>query len=584
MAAPPPDRLSRGGARTSVTAAAVPGDVRLTRRQKFNNAYADYPLPFAEYMMRQFLPVLALSLAFLVALPVLFPEVFFGVTLILLMAVFAWVQLGTLTYPVFAYERRGKAIDKDMHLFVTRIGAMSTDDISRQSLRDILGQMKDYRELSKEVEKIHKLTVEWNVALPHASRLVAERTPSDLMSDFLYRLAHAVEAGETAEEFFAVEQKVSLELYSNKYNQALRNLLTMVELYEALLISTAFMLTFIFMAPLFTSLGSGSLLFAGFAIFIAVEVFFYLAVKLNLPDEQLWYDGKLKTATQRRIDRAFFVGIAISAGLFLLSAFFLLDTFPTLEFFLAVSLSGMLYPGLELYRAELAVRNRDEMYPAFMRSLGASAEATGRTGIDSLRKLSQHKFGRLTANIESLYKRTATRIDRKAAWEYFGAETGSDLIAKFSEMFEDGTRTGGNPRKIAKVISDNFLALVTLRRLRYQEAGRIVGAMYGLGAVMVAVLYMSMFLVRGFSRLFEGVPDVPGYSFLAILQQGPVDLVAMNLLILAIIVAHGVLTGLVAKSADGGHRYGVATHLVITLWIAAVASLATQYVMLAVFP
>jgi flagellar protein FlaJ len=232
----------------------------------------------------------------------------------------------------------------------------------------------------------------------------------------------------------------------------------------------------------------------------------------------------------------------------------------------------------------MAVRNRDEMYPAFMRSLGASAEATGRTGIDALRKLSQHKFGRLTTNIESLYKRTATRIDRKTAWEYFGAETGSDLIAKFSEMFEDGTRTGGNPRKIAKVISDNFLAIVTLRRLRYQEAGRIVGAMYGLGAVMVAVLYMSMFLVRGFARMFEGVPTVEGFTFITILQQGPVDLVAMNLLILAIIVSHGVLTGLIAKSADGGHRYGIATHLVITLWIAAVASLATQYVMLAVFP
>jgi flagellar protein FlaJ len=516
------------------------------------------------------------------------------VTLLLLVALAAWTVLGAFTYPVFAYERRGKAIDKDMHLFVTRIGAMSTDDVSRQSLRDILGQMKDYRELSKEVEKIHKLTVEWNVALPKACQLVAERTPSDLMSDFLYRLGHAVEAGETAEEFFSIEQKVSLELYSNKYTQALRNLLTMVELYEALTISTAFMLTFIFMAPLFTANGPGSLVLAGFAIFLAVECFFYLAVRLNLPDEQLWYDGKLKTETQRRVDRSFLFGIGVCAvsvaavvGYALAGSdpvARVLAIFPTPEFLIAFCLSGMLLPGFEIYRAEQAIRNRDEMYPAFMRSLGASAEATGRTGIDALRKLSQHKFGRLTPNIEALYRRTATRIDRKTAWEYFGAETGSDLIAKFSEMFEDGTRTGGNPRKIAKVISDNFLAIVSLRRLRYQEAGRIVGTMYGLGAVMVAVLYMALFLVRGFSQLFEGVPHLPQFAFIAILRGGPVDIGIMNLTILLIVITHGIVTGLIAKAADGGTKYGAVTHFVLTVWVAAVASIVTQYVMLSVFP
>ena len=558
-------------------------DVRLSRRQKFYNAYADYPLSFQQYLVQQFFPVAVLATGAMLGAALLFPQVFFGWTLALLVGLWAWGLLGAVAYPVYAYERRGKTIDKDMHLFVTRIGAMSTEDVSRQSLRDILGQMKDYRELSKEVEKIYKLTVEWNVALPQACRLVAERTPSDLMSDFLYRLGHAVESGETAEEFFAIEQKVSLELYSNKYNAALRGLLTLSDLYQALIISVAFLLTFLFMAPLFTAQGISAMLVGGLSIFIALELFFYIMVRYMLPDEQLWYDGKLKSESQRAINRWFVVGAAVSVALFGLSAFVLFDRFPTLEFFLAVSLSGFLIPGLEVYRQDRAIRNRESMYPAFMRSLGASSEATGRTGIDALKKLSQHKFGRLTKNIEDLYKRSATRIDRKTAWEYFGAETGSDIIAKFSEMFEDGTRTGGNPRKIAKVISDNFLALVSLRRLRYQESGRLVGTMYGLGAVLVAVLYMSLFLVQGFQELFRGVPSIPGFAFLAILRSGPVDLVAMNLAILAVVVVHAAVTGLVAKASDGGHKYGAISHFVLVLWIAAGASLVTQYVMQAVF-
>jgi flagellar protein FlaJ len=547
------------------------------------NAFADYRLPFPDYLVKQFFPLVALFLVTGLSLVFAFPDVFFEWSLALLAALVVWGSLAVLTWPVFVYERRGKAIDKDMHLFVTRIGAMSTEEVSRQSLRDILGQMKDYRELTKEVEKIHKLTVEWNVALPQACRLTAERTPSDLMSDFLYRLAHAVESGETAEEFFAIEQKVSLELYSNKYNAALRNLLTLVDLYQALVISVAFLLTFLFMAPLFTAQGVGAMLLGGLAIFGALEVFFYFSVRYALPDEQLWYDGKLKADSQRRIRRYFFAGLVIS-GLLALGGFFLFfPLFPTYEFYLAFALSGMLVPGLEIYRADHAIRNRESMYPAFMRSLGASAEATGRTGIDALKRLSQHKFGRLTKNIDDLHRRSATRIDRKTAWEYFGAETGSDLIAKFSEMFEDGTRTGGNPRKIAKVISDNFMALVALRRLRYQEAGRIVGTLYGLGAVLVAVLYMSLFLVVGFQSLFAGVPALPGFAFLAILRSGPVDTALMNWIILGIVVVHAALTGLTAKAVDGGHHYGAITHFVLTLWIAAGASVATQYVMQAVF-
>jgi len=571
----------------------TPGDMRLSRRQKIANAYEDYPLSQREYVVQRVVPAALVSLIGVIVLPVQFPDIFFGFTLALFAGFIVWGLLGILFYPVFAYERRGKTIDRDMHLFVTRIGAMSTEDVSRQSLRDILGEMKDYRELSKEVEKIHKLTVEWNVALPQACRLVAESTPSDLMSDFLYRLAHAVEAGETAEEFFSIEQKVSLDLYTNKYNQALRNLLTTGELYQALIISIAFMLTFLFMSPLFSSQPSTPLLISGLLIFVALEMFFYFAIRYALPDEQLWYDGKLQTETQRRMKKYFLVGIAICvaltapiAGLALASlnpVAYLLGLFPTPEFLLAICLSGMLVPGMELYRAEQAVRNREEMYPAFMRSLGASAEATGRTGIDSLKKLSQHKFGRLTQNIRHLYLRSSKRIDRKASWEYFGAETGSDIIAKFSEMFEDGTRTGGNPRKIAKVISDNFLALVSLRRLRYQEAGRLVGMMYGLGAVLVAVLYMSLFLVRGFAHLFEGVPILPGFAFLAILHGGNVNISLIKDIIIGVILVHGVITGLVAKATDGGHRYGAVTHFVFTLWIAAVASIVTQYMMLQVF-
>jgi len=107
--------------------------------------------------------------------------------------------------------------------------------------------------------------------------------------------------------------------------------------------------------------------------------------------------------------------------------------------------------------------------------------------------------------------------------------------------------------------------------------------MYGLGAVLVAVLYMSLFLVKGFQELFAGVPTIQGFAFLSILQSGPVDVTAMSYVILAIVVVHAAITGFVAKASDGGNKYGAITHFVLVLWIAAGASVVTQFVMQAVF-
>src|SRR5690242_14264771 len=113
--------------------AANADDVRLTRRQKFYNAYADYPLPFRNYLTQQFFPVAVVEIAVGLGLWAFFPDIFDGWTLLLLVGLLFWGALAAVLYPVYSYERRGKTIDKDMHLFVTRIGAMSTDDVSRQS-------------------------------------------------------------------------------------------------------------------------------------------------------------------------------------------------------------------------------------------------------------------------------------------------------------------------------------------------------------------------------------------------------------------------------------------------------------------
>jgi len=61
---------------------------------------------------------------------------FFVIAAVPIMLVFLW--------PVIRFVNRGRAIDRDMHLFVTRLGILSLAYVSRKELFNILSEMTEY--------------------------------------------------------------------------------------------------------------------------------------------------------------------------------------------------------------------------------------------------------------------------------------------------------------------------------------------------------------------------------------------------------------------------------------------------------
>jgi flagellar protein FlaJ len=197
--------------------------------------------------------------------------------------------------------------------------------------------------------------------------------------------------------------------------------------------------------------------------------------------------------------------------------------------------------------------------------------------ITALKKLSYHDFGPLTDNIKALYKRVAMRINRQRAWQLFGAETNSELVSKFSEMFSEGTSTGGEPRAISRIISDNFSKLLALRVDKFQTQGRITGILYGLTAAMTVILYLALYLVEGFFDMFSQVSPVEGFEFVILLKAQTFDLELLNILVFLIILIHALVSTAVTRVIGGGHWVGGLTHLVGMMWVAAITSLLTKY-------
>ena len=57
-------------------------------------------------------------------------------------------------FPLLEVRRSATMIEKEMHMFITRMGILSLGEVAAQSIFDILKQMSDYVELAIEVKRI----------------------------------------------------------------------------------------------------------------------------------------------------------------------------------------------------------------------------------------------------------------------------------------------------------------------------------------------------------------------------------------------------------------------------------------------
>jgi len=121
-----------------------------------------------------------------------------------------------------------------------------------------------------------------------------------------------------------------------------------------------------------------------------------------------------------------------------------------------------------------------------------------------LRRLRRHDFGPLTHDVEALYRRLNLRLSDERAWVRFAHESSSNIIEKFTAMFTEGIAAGGEAAEIGRIVSDNVVRILALRKHRLQSAVGFRGMMIGLTAGMAGTLYIGIGLLKVLEGLFSG--------------------------------------------------------------------------------
>ncbi len=541
---------------------------------------------------------------------------FAGFTGILLLILLPVLSGGAAIYfPVLEVNQSAIKIEKEMHMFITRMGILSLGEVGADTIFDILKQMKDYGELAQEVQRIETLVDKWHTSLPEAARIVAKQSPSPLWSDFLDRMAFSIEAGQPIDAFMRAEQETVAEQYNTLYDTRLESVDTLKEIYVSLVSAGLFGLVVAGIHLVLFEIGNGGnetpidiatrlrwLLLAGF-LFVVIQVGALFAFRATIPDDQTFARDEFTTPF-RILFKQTWLGAGIVSIILLIFTILVIITYwegLTVSWdkygliLLAVPLTPLLIPSILVQREEKNVLRRDEAYPDFIRALGGTAQARSAEPSATIRALRGIDFGTLDQSIDRLEKRLSTRIDSERAWDYFAADTNSAVIARYNRIYIEGSQSSGEPAATADMVSKSVTNLLSLRRRRSLSASTMWGVALGLLISSVVSLNVTISIVLQLGETIAGVAtsiaestdiaaitDSAGGFVLPVMEDpsAVADNIMMFKIIVSILILIQVLAvSMIATRLRGGGFTSAVGQTIQLLWVAAIASLLSSIVL-----
>jgi len=521
--------------------------------------------------------------------------------------------MAAMAFPLIEVQRSATLIEKEMHMFITRMGILSLGEVGAKSIFDILKQMSDYGELAAEVKRIETLVDKWHTSLPEAARIVAHQSPSPLWTDFLDRMAFSIEAGQPIDEFMRAEQETVAEQYTTLYDTRLESVDTMKEIYVSLVSAGLFALVIAGIHLVLFEVGTPDaepidmfsrirfLLLAGF-VFTIVQIGAVFAFRATIPEDQTFARDDMDTPFRINFRRAFLISGSFTALLSVVMSLVVISNWNVLSdqwdkfglLIFAIPLTPMLFPSLMIRREEGMVLRRDETYPDFIRALGGTAQARSAEPSATIKALRGIDFGRLDSSIDRLEKRLSTRIDSDRAWDYFNADTNSSVISRYMRIYIEGSQSSGRPAETAEMVSRSVGSLLSLRRRRGLSASTMWGVAIGLLIASVTSLNVTISIVLQLGDAIAGVAsglvdtdvsalsDFGGGVALPVMEDS--SSVSENIRMFKIVVSILILiqvfaVSLIATRLRGGGFTSALGQSISFLWIAGLASLLTAVIL-----
>jgi archaeal flagellar protein FlaJ len=538
-------------------------------------SYQNFNVPPGRYLLVYVAPLVAMGLLLGIVLNRLLSELNLLLLILVTVGPPVFMVWAALMVPKAATDRKRRQIDDNIHFYITNMGVLAAANLSPLRILENLASKKDYGALAEASEEITGLVKSWNMGFPEACRFVAERTPSEIFSDFLERFAYAVESGDDLMTFLRNEQKVVMTDYATQYEAQIYGVESLKDLYMSSMMSVIFLVVFGLISPLLTGMDPGNMVWGIAAMILLLEFVFVMLVIMRSPTDEVWSSGQERVGMRADLNKYFpgVLAVCLLAGVLAQNGFGLSP-----PMVIAAATTPLAILGYTAWNIEKNIHSKEQNYPAFIRSLGSSTSSRGGDVKDVLRRLSRHDFGPLTGDIRSLHRRINLRLDDNRSWARFAHETNSNLVEKFTGMFTEGIKSGGDAGTTGTIVSANVVRILGLRKHRQQSAASFRGMMFAMTAGMAGTLFIGVGLLKVLESLFAGTTqDVDQFGTGLFLSGFNVDVDALLAIVTLVMAAHVVLGAYMMVRVTGGSIIRMATYIPILTWIVALAWAGAEY-------
>ncbi len=469
--------------------------------------------------------------------------------------------------PILERDVLKSDINSNIPYFITAFATLAVSSANRIDMLELLAKKEKLGKIRFEMEKLVNLVKNWRRGLSEAAMFLSGMSPSEVFEDFLARFGHAIDSGQDFEEFVNNEADTVMNNFETTYISALYTFDLYKDLYVSLLLSFAFLITFVMIMPILISINMIQVLSMSMLTIILGEMMLVYGIKVVLPNDPIWHDTGIKTPLQLKIRKYMIMAVVSCVALTGISIGMQLYNILPFYFVIAIVITPLFVPGYVGSKAEKMVAKKDEMFGSFIRSLAGSAAARGNMIIEALKAIVLHDFGTLTSDIRSLYRRLAYRINNGAAWRNFSADTGSHLIEVFSESFVESVDLGADADKAGMVVADNFDKVIRLRKRRHASVSSYVGVLYGITGGLAFSLAIAYGVLQIINKVFSTFNVSSLNSFGIFVAQPSSSMFLIEAFVIAILMVHSFIAGTALKVADGGKISHSLHHFVTMVWI-----------------
>lgn len=390
-----------------------------------------------------------------------------------------------------------KKMGPDLLFTNTYMASLAIADASRPEIFSFTANRKEYIS-SKYLTKVDTYVQKWGYSYSESLSIVADRVSNAILKSMLSRYANAIESGVPDDDYLKNELSTIRSVYRSQVEQGIEMTKQWGDAYVAMLLSaTVIAVTLMISIAIYSPTGMESTLNMAYGIVLVIcvggNVLMYQSVPYDAKSHGLTGRASKEQQTIHSMERIIVpltIGAVVIMGLLGVSAG------------LIYLLIGILMAPLGLIGfiddANITVRDTD--FSTFIRSFGAIMGGQGTTAVYALATIDRKSLTALEPLINAVYSQMNLGLDSRQIWDKFIADSGSNLINKYLNIYLDTITLGGPPEPIGTVVGSSILEQTLLREKKDMHARSFIILLVPMHCAMAGILialYRIMVVLTG---------------------------------------------------------------------------------------